>query len=331
MLIVTRPSTGAMREYGEVPDQPAASRPPSAGRRGLLLVWLAALAVVVVAVVATVALTARSGGSRAAAPPPPVPPSVASSPAVTAGSASASAGAGSASASAAVPRPADDRPGPVILVPGYGGSESMLAALSERLRRAGRTTLILAIPDDATGDLRGQEQVLAAQVTRELAGGAPSVDLVGYSAGGIVVGLFTADHPKDVRRVVTIGSPLHGTRLAGLAAGLLPSACPTACRQMVPGSPLLAALAASQPTLAAVPWLSMWTTHDEVVQPPDSAQLAGADNVALQSVCADDAVMHPTLPADPLVAGLTLEALGTAPMPSPAASDCAAMRASGSG
>jgi len=219
----------------------------------------------------------------------------------------------------------------VILVPGYGGDDAMLATLATRLDHAGRSTIVLALPDGATGDLRVQADVLAARVTTALAAGAPSVDLVGYSAGGIVVGLFVAAHPRDVRRVVSIGSPLHGTLIAGLAATLLRSQCPVACQQMVPGTPILASLDAAQPARTGVPWTSMWTDRDEVVQPPDSARFTGATNIVLQDVCADDTASHLTLPADPLVVAITLQSLGTKQFASPSASDCNALRTLGAG
>ena len=301
-------------------------------RRQLALVWVCVVVAVRAVVAGSIAIGHHSSnGSTDSAPPIASPASSpAPSPAmVTPASSEPTRPTASASTP---PRPPDDQPGPVILVPGYGGNESMLDHLASLLRNEGRTTTTLALPDGATGDLRGQEQVLAAAVSKALASGAPSVDLVGYSAGGIVVGLFVAAQPSQVRRVVTIGAPLHGTRLAGLAAGLLPSACPAACEQMVPGSSLLALLDAASPTLTGVPWLSTWTSIDQVVTPPDSARFAGATNIELQSVCADDRATHVTLPEDALVAGLTVRALGTSPLPlaSASASDCSALRALGS-
>ena len=223
--------------------------------------------------------------------------------------------------------------GPVILVPGYGGSDSVLETLANRIHAAGRTTILLALPDGATGDINVQAGILAARVTEALKAGAPSVDLVGYSAGGIVIGLFVAAHPKDVRQVVTIGSPLHGTEIAGLAVtlNLSSSVCPTACRQMAPGSSVLAALDAAEPAKTGVPWTSMWTTDDQVVLPPDSARFTGATNIELQQVCADDTANHLNLPADPLVAGLTLRALDTVGGGNPSAADCSNLRALGTG
>ncbi len=205
----------------------------------------------------------------------------------------------------------------------------MLDPLAQRLRAAGRTAIVLALPDNAFGDLRGQQQVLAAQVQAELAKGARSVDLVGYSAGGLVAGLYAEADAAHVRRVVTLGSPLHGTNVAALAASYLPSACPSACQQMVPGSDLLRQLDAANPAARGVFWFSVWTKTDGAVTPPESAVLPGAVNVELQSVCADSAVDHVQLPSDPLAMGLAVQALGTGAAPSPTASDCAALRASG--
>ena len=51
-------------------------------------------------------------------------------------------------------------------MPGYGGSDSMLETLANRLHSAGRTTILLALPDDATGDLNVQAGILAALVTQ---------------------------------------------------------------------------------------------------------------------------------------------------------------------
>jgi hypothetical protein len=51
--------------------------------------------------------------------------------------------------------------------------------------------------------------------------------------------------------------------------------------------------------------------------------------VALQDVCADAVVAHSQLPADPLVTGLVLRALGGGPLAAPGAGECARLRAAG--
>jgi hypothetical protein len=70
------------------------------------------------------------------------------------------------------------------------------------------------------------------------------------------------------------------------------------------------------------PWLSLWTTDDQVVQPPDSARLSGAVNVPLQSVCPGVTIAHGQLPAAPLVVGIVLRALRTPLVAAPSPSDC---------
>ncbi|HEU4423073.1 MAG TPA: lipase [Pilimelia sp.] len=221
--------------------------------------------------------------------------------------------------------PDQARPGPVLLVPGYGGNPAALSRLADRLRAAGRTATVVIPPGDGTGDLRAQADNLDRAVRRALRDGASSVDIVGYSAGGVVARLWLDRHDgaSAARRIVTLGSPLHGARIAAAGSAVAPDACPPACQQLAPGSDLLAGL--HRGPLPPVPWLSVWTENDETVQPPDSARLDGAVNVPIQSVCPDARIAHGQLPTDPLVMALVLRALGSAPLAVP--SDCAALRA----
>jgi len=216
-------------------------------------------------------------------------------------------------------RPDQARPGTVLLVPGYGGSRAALSRLAARLGTEGRTAEVLTLPGDGTGDLLTQAGALDEAIRHALRAGSPSVDLIGYSAGGVVVRLWADryDGAEVARRVVTLGSPLHGARIAGVGAALAPDACPRACRELVPGSDLLRGI--DGPVPEGLPWLSVWTADDETVQPPDSARLDGAVNVPLQSVCPSARVAHGDLPTDPAVTALVLRALGTAPLTAPTA------------
>jgi triacylglycerol esterase/lipase EstA (alpha/beta hydrolase family) len=224
--------------------------------------------------------------------------------------------------------PDQGRPGPVLLVPGYGGGQTGLNALAARIRATGRSATVLSLPGDGTGDLVEQAAILNKAVTEALRQGAPSVDLVGYSAGGVVVLLWTVRYGGEhsARRVVTLGSPLHGARIAATGAALAPGLCPTACQQLAPGSSLLAEIDRSR-VPDRLPWLSIWTRDDQTVQPPESAQLPGAVNVAVQDVCPDAPVQHGQLPTDALVTGMVLRATGTATVAAPRPADCAGLRA----
>jgi triacylglycerol lipase len=215
------------------------------------------------------------------------------------------------------PRPDQARPGTVLLVPGYGGSRTALTGLAGRLTAAGRTAQVLTLPGDGTGDLLAQVAILQDAVRDALRNGAPSVDVIGYSAGGVVTRLWVdRDHGAEVaRRIVTLGSPLHGAKIAGLGAALAPDACPPACRELAPGSDLLDRI--DKPLPKGLPWLSIWTTNDETVQPPDSARQDGAVNLPLQSICPAAQVSHSDLPTNPQITALVLTALGTGPLTEP--------------
>lgn len=214
-------------------------------------------------------------------------------------------------------------PGPVLLVPGYGGSTQSLAPLADSLRGAGRDVTVIALPDRGRGDLDEQAEVLGDAADAALARtGASSVDVVGFSAGGVVARLWATEGGGSdrTRRLVSLGSPHHGTDLATLGS-LVEGSCPAACRQLAPGSPLLARLNAE-----AVPeglaFLSLWTSLDEVVVPATSAVVDGVPSPSLQSICPGASARHGDLPGDPLVLNLVAEALSAEPAPTWTARDC---------
>jgi triacylglycerol lipase len=222
----------------------------------------------------------------------------------------------------------DDPPGPVLLVPGYGGSTSSLLTLAERLRTEGRDATVVQVPGEGTGDLNASADVLGTAVDDALRRtGASSVDIVGYSAGGVIARLWAADGgAAQARRVLTLGSPHHGTTVADLAAGLAPAECPEGCQQLTTTSALLARLNAGDETPAGPTWVSVWTTVDQTVTPPDSAELEGAVEVPVQDVCADSRVGHGQLPSDPLVQGIVLAELAAGPPVELGPDECAQLR-----
>lgn len=230
-----------------------------------------------------------------------------------------------ASESAAVDQ---GRPGPVLLVPGYGGSTGSLRTLAATLTEAGRDATVIELPGNGTGDLNASAEVLGTAAREAMARtGATSVDVIGYSAGGIVARLWIADGGGSVtRRVVTLGSPNHGTSLADLAGTLAVDACPEACRQLATDSDVLRRLNAGDETPAGPTWVSIWTTQDQTVTPPDTARLDGAVNLPVQSICADADIGHSNLPSDPLVQEMVLSQLAAGvPVPLTEA-DCARLQ-----
>jgi triacylglycerol esterase/lipase EstA (alpha/beta hydrolase family) len=215
---------------------------------------------------------------------------------------------------------AQDEPGPVLLVPGYGGSTTGLEVLAQRLRAAGRQASVVPVPGDGRGDLRGSAAALGQAADAAIEDGAPSVDVVGYSAGGVVARLWAeGGGASQARRIVTLGAPHHGTSLAALGVALAPGACPLACQQLAPDSLLLAELNEGDETPEGPEWLSLWTDQDTIVTPPESARLSGAVEVVVQRLCPGAQVNHGQLPRDPRVQAIVLRALSPMPLAAPAA------------
>ncbi len=208
---------------------------------------------------------------------------------------------------------AQDEPGPVLLVPGYGGSTSSVEPLAQALVAEGRDARIVRPTGSGTHDLRQQAEHVRDVVDATLAEtGAASVDLVGYSAGGVVVRIYVADLDggSHVRRAVTLASPHHGTDLASLAGSLGSTACPTACQQLDPDSELLRRLNAGDETPPGPVWVALWSEDDKTVVPPDSGSLDGALNLALQSFCPDAHADHADVPRDLAVISVVEAVLG---------------------
>ncbi len=215
-------------------------------------------------------------------------------------------------------------PGPVLLVLGYGGNVQSLEPLAAALRSAGRTAVIVDPVGDGTGDLRTQAEHLGevADRVREEAGAA-SVDVIGYSAGGVAARLWVRDGDGAgmARRVLTLGSPQHGTSQAALGAEFA-GGCPTACEQLIPNSDLLRRLNAGDETPAGPLWTTIRSTTDQVVTPVDSAALSGALNIVVQDVCPRSTVAHGDLPRSPVVLAALDSVLGAGTPQAPVAVRC---------
>ena len=218
-----------------------------------------------------------------------------------------------------------DGAGPVLLVPGYGGATASLDLLAATLRAAGRDAQVFSLPGDGTGDLQAQARALAVAARATLRRtGSPTLDVVGYSAGGVVARLWVRDYGGAplARRIVTLGSPQHGSDLAGLAGSLVPSACPVACQQLEPGSDLLIALNAGSEAPIGPTFVSIWTANDTVVLPPESAELTGALNIRLQSICAGQTPNPTQLPTNLVVEAIVRTELAAGPPTPLSATDC---------
>jgi triacylglycerol lipase len=130
-----------------------------------------------------------------------------------------------------------------------------------------------------------------------------------------------AGHKAPVRRVLTLGSPQHGTSQAALGLEFVGS-CPAACKQLVPDSDLLRHLNAGDETPDGPLWATVRSTSDRVVTPVDSAALAGAVNIVVQDSCPGSAVAHGDLPANPVVLAALESVLSAGPPQLPIDVNC---------
>jgi triacylglycerol lipase len=197
---------------------------------------------------------------------------------------------------------------PVLLVHGFGGSASSMDRLEGALRGQGRRVVSVQLPRLGTGPIEQSSRAVADAVTET---DAPRVDLVGFSAGGVVVRtyLHELEGASVTRRVVLLGSPNHGAEVAAFAASADPTTCVDACAQLSPGSSFLEELNDGDETPDGPDFTSIWTANDRTVTPPESAILEGASNVRVQDVCSDSALGHADLISDPLAIGLVVHAL----------------------
>lgn len=178
---------------------------------------------------------------------------------------------------------------PVLLLPGYGGSTADLMDLADALEDDGRTAVLVPLASAGTDDLRDQVELV------EDAADGETVDVVGFSAGGLVARLWVADG-GDADRVVTLATPNHGT---DLVLGI--DDCPPACQQLGPDSDVIDELNAGDETPDGTTWTTIWSETDDAVLPPESARLDGALDVTIQDVCPGLEITHADSPSDPAV------------------------------
>lgn len=190
------------------------------------------------------------------------------------------------------------RPGQtaVLLLHGYFCNRGAWIPWLRQLRAAGVPCLApsLAPPFGRIDDWVPAIEAAVSALT-EATGRPPLV--VAHSMGGLALRAWLAAQPDaaaaDARllRVLTIATPHQGTWMARF--GQTPNA-----RQMRPGGPWLAALAAREAAAAperAARFICYYGHADNIVFPATLATLAGADNRHLPAVAHVAMVQHPAV------------------------------------
>ncbi|MGX4643580.1 alpha/beta fold hydrolase [Massilia sp. SYSU DXS3249] len=208
---------------------------------------------------------------------------------------------------------------PVLLVHGYGCNSGYWAYLIPRLDRA-RISHASVDLEPVLGDIDGYVPLVQDAVEALCrATGAARVALVAHSMGGLVVRAWMRAHgTARVARVITLGSPHHGTGMAKFGRG--PNVVQMRWTRGVASDWLQELERAEDPATHALV-TSIYTHHDNIVSPQTSSLLPGARNIAfggighvalgcnarvLDTVMAELAALTPQEPEDAAPPGLLL-------------------------
>lgn len=154
---------------------------------------------------------------------------------------------------------------PVVFVHGYFQNRADFIWLARVLRREGFGPLYGVNYWSFGAIERSAERVARFAEEVRVAHGREQVDLVCHSLGGLVAAEVARAHPKLVRRCVTIASPHAGIAWPGPVLG-------ASGRQMRRAGAYMKARETAE--RAAVPLLSIYSSHDNVVYPAASSSLA---------------------------------------------------------
>ena len=190
---------------------------------------------------------------------------------------------------------------PVLLLHGVGCNAGVWSGFSRHLAECG----IRPVYALSYGPPLASIEHFADQLADRIAGiaaatGAAQVVLVAHSMGGLVARAYLRKYGGTrVRRLITIGTPHHGSMHAWLMAGMSLS-------QMRPKNAWLADLNGNRDGADGVPVASIWSWHDSMVTPQTSSRIDWGENIALTGIA------HNALLDDPKVWAAAVAQIGLA-------------------
>jgi pimeloyl-ACP methyl ester carboxylesterase len=128
---------------------------------------------------------------------------------------------------------------PILLVHGYGQNQSDWFWFQYQLKQAGVGPVYTLNLWNMMSGIEAHADKLAKKI-QAIHEKHPNegITLIGHSMGGLVCSYYAEYLRKEdinIKKIITIGSPLYGTRMASLGAGL-------SVEQMAPNAPFLEAL-----------------------------------------------------------------------------------------
>ena len=172
---------------------------------------------------------------------------------------------------------------PVLLLHGYGCNSGYWARLIPLLDAA-RISHAGVDLEPVAGDIDGYAAAVERAVDALCAAtGAPRVAIVAHSMGGLVARAWMRSHGSTrLARLVTLGTPHHGTALARFGLGINARQMRRSGRQE--GNGWLQTLAAGETPEQRALITSIYSHHDNIVSPQTSSVLPGAHNLAFGGV-----------------------------------------------
>lgn len=174
---------------------------------------------------------------------------------------------------------------PVLLLHGYGCNSGYWAHLIPLLDAA-RISHACADLEPLGGDIDGYVPAVAAAIEDLCrASGAQRVVILAHSMGGLAARAYLRQHgAARVARLITLGTPHHGTSLAHLGLGANARQMRRARAGDTPESDWLRTLAGQEGDATRSLVTSIYSHHDNIVAPQTSSHLSGARNIALGGV-----------------------------------------------
>ncbi|MBO9538582.1 alpha/beta fold hydrolase [Herbaspirillum sp.] len=192
---------------------------------------------------------------------------------------------------------------PVLLIHGYGCNSGYWRWMSLALREAHITHYALDM-EPVFGSIDGYAPLVDAAVRRVQAEtGQQKIVIVAHSMGGLAARAYLRDHgTTHIARVITLGTPHHGTAIANFGIGIN-------CGEMNwlgryeegRSSEWLQKLAATEEAEALGAIVSIYSHHDNIISPQSSAHLEGAWNIPVIGIG------HVALALEPAIQEMVIE------------------------
>lgn len=166
---------------------------------------------------------------------------------------------------------------PVVLLHGYAGHPKSHGLLRRYLHERGYCTY--AVDMRGRDDVQGMGDALRDWILEHIDEEAP-VPVVAHSLGGVIARFALRDERvrRRVSRLITLGSPHEGTRIAKLVESRKAS-------QMERDAELREALGSQEPWNEELPpMVCFWSRTDLLMVPPEAAIAEGAEERELEGV-----------------------------------------------